>query len=235
MEIRAGTGGEEAALFAGDLYRMYSRFAQNQGWKTNILNTSRSSLKGLKEIVFELRDSNVWSLLEQESGVHRVQRIPKTEKGGRIHTSTATVAVLPQIEERELKINPHDLKVEVFRASGPGGQYVNRRESAVRVTHLPTGITAISQEARTQIHNRENAIRILRAKLFTRKKEETLQKIGKERRTQIGTGERAEKIRTYNFPQDRMTDHRIGKSWHNIEKILNGDLSLIIRAFKRKK
>lgn len=234
VEIRAGTGGEEAALFAASLFRMYARFAEKQGWKFSILDSNRTSLKGYKEVIFELIGSNLYSKMRQESGVHRVQRIPETEKGGRIHTSTATVAVLPRVEKEEIKIEPKDLRIDVFRSSGPGGQYVNKRESAVRVTHLPTGIVAASQQERTQQSNKEIALKILRSKLYAIKLEEELKKEGAARREQIGTGERSEKIRTYNFPQDRITDHRIGKSWHNIENVLNGNLESIIKAFEKK-
>jgi len=232
IEIRAGTGGEEAALFATDLYRMYTKFAEKQGWKISILNSHRTSLGGFKEIVFKLSNGDVYSKLKQESGVHRVQRIPKTEKSGRLHTSTATVAVLPQINKEEIKINPKDLKIDVYRASGPGGQYVNRRESAVRITHLPTGLVVASQQERSQLANRETALQILRSKLYTKQLEEKLKQQGAVRRQQIGTGKRSEKIRTYNFPQNRITDHRINKKWHNLEDILNGNLKPILKAFK---
>ncbi len=234
VEIRAGTGGEEAALFAADLFRMYTHLAEKQGWKASVLDSNRTSLKGYKEIIFELSDSDVYSKIKQESGIHRVQRIPATEKGGRIHTSTATVAVLPQIKQEEFKINPKDLRIDVFRSSGPGGQNVNKRESAVRITHIPTGIAVSSQQERTQQANRENSIKILRSRLYAKKLDEEQKKEGADRKKQIGTGERSEKIRTYNFPQDRITDHRIGKSWHNLESILNGNLEPIIKAFKEK-
>ena len=234
IEIRAGTGGEEAALFAADLFRMYTRFAEKQDWKVAVLSSNRTSINGYKEVVFELKNSDVYSYIKQESGVHRVQRIPKTEKGGRIHTSTATVAVLPQIEKEKVKINPKDLRIDVYRASGPGGQYVNKRESAVRVIHIPTGIMTSSQQERTQIANRETALKILRSKLYARQIEQELKKEGAIRRQQIGTGERSEKIRTYNFPQDRITDHRINKKWHNLESILDGNLKPIIKAFRSK-
>lgn len=234
IEIRAGAGGEEAALFAAHLFRMYTRFAEKQNWKTSVLNSNRTSLRGYKEIIFELSDSDVYSKMKQESGVHRVQRIPETEKSGRIHTSTATVAVLPQIRKEEIKINPKDLRTDAYRASGPGGQYVNKRESAVRVTHIPTGIAVSSQQERTQLANKETALKILRSKLYARKLEKELKKEGAARREQIGTGERSEKIRTYNFPQDRITDHRIKKKWHNLEDILDGNLGPIIKAFKKR-
>lgn len=234
IEIRAGTGGEEAALFAADLFRMYTRFAEKQNWKTTILNSNQTSIGGYKEVIFELKNGDVYSKMKQESGVHRVQRIPKTEKGGRIHTSTATVVVLLQIKKEETKINPKDLRIDVFRASGPGGQYVNKRDSAVRITHIPTGIVTSSQQERTQISNRETALKILYSKFYARQLEQELKKEGAARRQQIGTGERSEKIRTYNFPQDRVTDHRIKKKWHNIESILDGNLRPIIKSFKKR-
>lgn len=234
VEIRAGTGGEEAALFAADLFRMYSRFAEKEGWKTKVLDSNASSLKGIKEIIFKISGGDAYEKLKLEGGVHRVQRIPETEKSGRIHTSTATVAVLPEVESKEIEIKPSDLKITSFRASGPGGQYVNKTESAVRITHLPTSITVASQTERHQASNRENALSILRSKLYSIKMEKELKKLGQQRKSQIGTAERSEKIRTYNFPQDRITDHRIGKSWHNIENILNGNLEPLIKAFKEK-
>lgn len=234
MEIRAGTGGDEAALFAADLYRMYARWAEKQNWQVKLLNINRSSLKGLKEVIFQINGKDVYSGMKQESGVHRVQRVPETEKSGRVHTSTATVAVLPRVEKEKIEINPKDLRIDVYRASGPGGQYVNKRESAVRITHIPTNIVVSSQQERTQLTNRETALRILRSKVYARQLEKKLKKEGAVRREQIGTGERSEKIRTYNFPQDRITDHRIKKSWHNIEAILNGNLKPIIKAFKKK-
>ena len=233
IEIRAGAGGEEAALFAADLFRMYTRFAEKQGWKVSLIDAHKTELGGFKEVIFEIRGENCYKYLKQESGVHRVQRVPITEKSGRIHTSTATVAVLPQPSEIEIKINPSELKIEVMRASGAGGQYVNRRESAVRITHIPTGISAYSQEQRTQQQNREIALKVLKARLWEKKRNEELQKLSQERREQIGSGMRAEKIRTYNFPQNRVTDHRLGKSWYNLEKIINGDLTPIVKAFKK--
>jgi peptide chain release factor 1 len=223
IEIRAGTGGDEAALFATDLYRMYSRFAQKQGWRVKSLDTN----------VLQISGSNTYQYLKQEGGVHRVQRIPKTEKSGRIHTSTASVAVLPQVEKKELEIRPNELKIDTFCSSGPGGQNVNKRATAVRVTHLPTGIVVTSQQERTQGTNKESALNVLRSKLYLLKKEQEIKKLGQERRAQIGTAERSEKIRTYNFPQDRITDHRIKKSWHNIERILDGDLWPIIKKFRK--
>jgi len=234
IEIRAGTGGEEASLFAHDLFRMYSRYAASQNWKQKIFLLRQSELGGLKEVVFELTGEDVASKMKYEAGVHRVQRIPVTEKRGRIHTSTATVAVLPKPKVGEIQIKPQDIKIETFRASGPGGQYLQKTESAVRITHLPTGIVATSQEARSQAQNKENAMRILEARLLKKQKLEELEKISKERKAQIKWAKRAEKIRTYNFPQNRVTDHRIKKSWYNLESILDGDLEPIIKALSKK-
>ena len=233
MEIRAGAGGDEAALFAADLYKMYMRFAEKQGWKVKILDSSASSLKGYKEIIFQVSGNDVYNLMKQEGGVHRVQRIPDTEKNGRIHTSTASVAVLPQVEQKELEIRPSDLRIDTYRASGPGGQYVNKTESAIRITHIPTGLVVASQNERSQGANRETAMNILRSRLYAFKAEQEMQKMGQQRNAQIGTADRSEKIRTYNFPQDRITDHRIKKEWHNIERILDGDMWPIIKKFQK--
>ena len=233
IEIRAGAGGDEAALFAANLYRMYTRFAEKQDWRTKLLNANRSSLKGFKEVIFQINGENAYDKLKQEAGVHRVQRIPETEKSGRIHTSTASVAVLPQVEEKQVEIKPSDLKIDIFRASGPGGQNVNKRSTAVRLTHIPTNIVINSQNERSQGANKENALNILRSKLYLLKTEQELKKIGQERKAQIGTADRSEKIRTYNFPQDRITDHRIKKSWYNLEKILDGNLNPIIKKFQK--
>jgi peptide chain release factor 1 len=233
IEIRAGAGGDEAALFASNLYRMYTRFAEKQNWKVKLLNASQSSLKGFKEVVFQIKGENVYDKLKQEAGVHRVQRIPETEKSGRIHTSTASVAVLPQVESKEVEIKPSDLKIDIFRASGPGGQNVNVRSTAIRLTHIPTNIVISSQNERSQANNKENAMNILRSKLYALKTEKELKKLGQERKAQIGTADRSEKIRTYNFPQDRITDHRIKKSFHNLEKILDGNLHPIIKKFQK--
>jgi peptide chain release factor 1 len=234
IEIRAGAGGDEAALFASGLYRMYTRFAEKQGWPVKLLNANQSSLKGFKEVVFQINGKDIYSKLKQEAGVHRVQRIPETEKGGRIHTSTVSVAVLPQIEKKEIEIKPSDIKIDTFRASGPGGQNVNMRSTAVRLTHLPTNIIISSQNERSQAANKENALNILRSKLYLLKTEQELKKLGQERKAQIGTADRSEKIRTYNFPHDRITDHRIKKSWYNLEKILDGNLNPIIKKFQKK-
>lgn len=233
VEIRAGVGGEEAALFAKDLFRMYSKYAKKKGWKQNVLDCHLSDLGGFKQIIFELKNGNVYQTMKWEAGVHRVQRVPVTEKSNRIHTSTATVAVLPKPKEKEISIKPEEIKIDFYKASGPGGQYVNKRMSAVRITHLPTGIVVTSQTERSAQQNKENALSILRAKLYEieRKKEE--EKLLKERKIQIGFGKRAEKIRTYNFPQDRVTDHRIKKSWKEIEEILDGNLDPIIESLKK--
>jgi len=233
IEIRAGAGGDEAALFAHDLHRMYTRFAEKQGWEYKLLNSNQSSLKGFKEVVFQLKGENTYDKLKQEAGVHRVQRIPLTEKNGRIHTSTASVAILPQVESKEVEIRPTDINIDTFRASGPGGQNVNKRSTAVRLTHIPTGIVISSQNARNQATNKENALDILRSKLYLMKTEREIKNLGQERKAQIGTADRSEKIRTYNFPQDRITDHRIKKSWHDIERILDGNLQPIIKKFQK--
>jgi peptide chain release factor 1 len=227
VEVRAGTGGEEAALFAADLFRMYSRFAQNMEWHQKILDSSQTEIGGIKEIIFELRGSEVWNYLKYEAGVHRIQRIPITEKSGRIHTSTATVAVLPKPDAAEFKIRNEDIKVDFFCSSGPGGQYVNKRESAVRLTHIPTGLVVASQTERNQLSNRENAMAILVYRIQELKRKEEEEKFGGERKTQIGGAKRSEKIRTYNIPQDRITDHRIKKSWYNIDDVMNGGLKHI--------
>jgi len=233
IEIRAGTGGEEAAIFAADLFKMYSKYATSQGWKQKILDSRPTSIGGFKQIIFEVQNKNVFDLLKYEGGVHRVQRIPKTEKSGRIHTSTATVAVLPKPKSTEIKIRPDELKIDFYRSSGPGGQYVNKRETAVRLTHLPTGLIVTSQTERNQLQNKENALSILAARLLEKKMEEEQLKIGGERKAQVGWAKRCEKIRTYNFPQDRLTDHRIKKSWHNLEGIMAGNLRVIIKSLQK--
>lgn len=233
VEIRAGAGGEEAALFSKDLFRMYSKFAKSQDWKTKVLDSRPTQLGGFKEIIFELKNSDVYPKMRYEAGVHRVQRIPETEKSGRIHTSTATVAILPKPKKAEIQIKEGNLKIETFRASGPGGQYVNKRDTAVRITHLPTGLVVASQAERSQAQNKENALSILEARLLKRKQQKQEAEISKKRRSQIGWAERAEKIRTYNFPQNRVTDHRVGKSWHNLEEILDGKLESIIKELQK--
>ena len=233
IEIRAGTGGGEAALFAQDLFRMYDRYANNKGWPIKIINMNKTALDGIKEGVMEINNKEAFENLKYEAGVHRVQRIPLTEKSGRIHTSTATVAVLPQIKNIQIEIRPEDIEESFFRSSGPGGQNVQKVESAVRLIHKPSGLTVVCQSGRKQKENREKALELLKNKVLIQKQEETVGKEEKERRDQIGHAERSEKIRTYNFPQDRITDHRIKKSWHNIEQILNGNLDAIIEDTKK--
>ncbi len=230
VEIRAGAGGEEASLFAADLFRMYSRYAQSKGWQVEIIDSSPSAIGGFKELIFEVRGKGAFSRFKHERGVHRVQRVPITEASGRIHTSTATVAVLPEAEEVELNINPDDLKIEFFRSRGAGGQNVNKVTTAVRITHLPTGIVASCQDERSQIRNRMKAMAVLRARLLDMERRKQFESIDKERRMQVGSGQRAEKIRTYNFPQNRVTDHRINLSFHNLERILDGELDELIEA-----
>jgi peptide chain release factor 1 len=228
LEIRSGEGGEEAALFAADLFRMYSRFAETKGWKVEILNVSESATGGYEECIALVTGKDVYAQLRFEGGVHRVQRVPATEAQGRIHTSTATVAVLPQVEDDvEIEIKPSELQVDTFKASGAGGQYVNKTESAIRITHLPTGIIVASQQERSQQQNREKAMQMLRATLHDRKRREQEEAVGSMRRSQVGSGDRSEKIRTYNFPQDRVTDHRINRNFGNIRSIMDGDLRQI--------
>jgi peptide chain release factor 1 len=233
LEIRAGTGGDEAGLFARDLYRMYSRYGQTKGWKERILDSNNSAIGGFKEIIFELSGAGVYDELQNEGGVHRVQRIPKTEKQGRVHTSTATVAVLLKPKKTEININPSDLRIDTYRSPGAGGQYVNKTESAIRITHIPTGLVVTCQTERNQQQNKETAMSILAARLLQRQEESDLASLTSERREQIGWAKRSEKIRTYNYPQNRITDHRIDKSWHNLEKIVDGDLEPIIKTFKQ--
>ena len=233
LEVRAGAGGDEAAIFAGDLARMYQRYAERQGWHCTVLDSNQTAADGFKTFIAEVRGDGAYDELQQESGVHRVQRIPKTEKAGRVHTSTASVAIMPVVEAKEVMISPSDIEVSFFRSSGPGGQNVNKVETAVRILHKPSGIVVASQAGRSQQSNRETAMAILRSKLYEMELEKSQGKIGDLRRSQIGTADRSEKIRTYNFPQDRITDHRIGKKWHNIENILQGDLGPIVKGFKK--
>ena len=234
MEIRAGAGGNEASLFAAELFSLYSKFAERRGWEVNIISKSESEAGGYKEIIFEINGQDAYKILRYESGVHRVQRIPATEKQGRIHTSTASVAVLPQVKDIDMELKPQDIKVEFHKSSGPGGQNVNKVETAVRITHLPTGFVVGSQEGRSQLKNRERAMSLLRARIYDIQRQAEEKKLAAERKSQIGTGDRSEKIRTYNFPQDRITDHRINKSFHNIESIMEGKIDDIVASFQTK-
>jgi peptide chain release factor 1 len=232
MEIRAGTGGEEAALFASDLYRMYSRFAETKGWKFEIMSSNDTELGGLKEIVFSISGNNVYENLRYESGVHRVQRVPATESSGRIHTSAVTVAVLPEADETEIDIRQEDLRIDVMRAGGPGGQCVNTTDSAVRITHLPTGITVHCQDEKSQIKNKAKAMRILRARIYEAEAEKAAAQRAEARKTQVGSGDRSERIRTYNFPDNRVTDHRIGLTLYKLDRIKEGEIGEVFDALK---
>ncbi len=230
VEVRAGVGGDEAGLFAADLYRMYTRYAQARRWDTEVITSSESGLGGFKEIVFDVKGKGAFSRLKYERGSHRVQRIPQTEASGRIHTSTATVAVLPEADDVEVDINPNDLRIDIYHSGGAGGQNVNKVATAVRITHLPTGIVVTCQDERSQLKNKNKAMAVLRARLLERERVKQEEQETSERRSQVGSGERAEKIRTYNFPQDRLTDHRIGLTLHNLPKIMSGDLDELINA-----
>jgi peptide chain release factor 1 len=235
IEIRAGQGGDEAGLFARDLYRMYTRYGQTRGWKEKVLSSNNSSIGGYKEIIFELSGTGAFDELQNEGGVHRVQRVPETEKQGRVHTSTATVAVLLKPKKTEVNISPSDLEISTFRSSGPGGQNVNKVESAVRILHKPSGLVVTCQTEKKQLQNKETALALLSARLLQRQEESDLSKVSDKRREQIGWAKRSEKIRTYNYPQNRITDHRINKSWHNLETIIDGDLGPIVKAMTQEK
>ncbi len=230
MEIRAGTGGEEAALFGFDLFRMYTRFAELKGWRTEILDSHYTDIGGVKEIVFLIEGKGAFSQLKFESGVHRVQRVPTTESGGRIHTSAATVAVLPEAEEVEVGINPNELRIDVFCSTGPGGQSVNTTQSAVRITHIPTGIVVSCQDEKSQLKNKDKAMKVLRARLLDQAQREQQQQMASVRKSQVGSGDRSERIRTYNFPQNRVTDHRIGLTLHRLQEVLMGGLQEVVDA-----
>lgn len=233
IEVRAGAGGDEASIFAEELVNMYQKYAQKRGWCSTIIDSNRTTLGGYKTFIGKIEGDDVYGSLKNESGVHRIQRVPATEKSGRVHTSTASVAILPVIEPKVFEINPSDLEITFFRSSGPGGQNVNKVETAVRILHKPTGVVVASQTERSQSANKESALTILRSKLYEEMQRQQAGSLGDLRREQIGSMERSEKIRTYNFPDDRITDHRIGKKFHNIEKILGGDMDPIIKAFQK--
>lgn len=230
IEIRGGTGGEEAALFAGDLFRMYTRYAERHNWKVEMMSSNPTDLGGFKEVIFMVKGKGAYSRLKYESGVHRVQRVPETEAGGRIHTSASTVAVLPEAEDVEIEINPNDLRIDVYRASGHGGQCVNTTDSAVRITHIPTGLVVTCQDEKSQLKNKEKAMKVLKARLYEMEMEKQRAEIAQERKSQVGSGDRSERIRTYNFPQGRVTDHRIGLTIYRLEAFLDGDMDEVIDA-----
>lgn len=230
MEIRGGAGGDEAALFAGVLFRMYTRYAESRGWRVEMMDSNATGLGGFKEVVFMIRGQGVYSRLKFESGVHRVQRVPETESSGRIHTSTVTVAVLPEAEEVDVVVNPNDLRIDTYCASGAGGQYVNKTESAVRITHLPTGIVVQCQDEKSQLKNKEKAMTVLRSRILEAAQAEQHAAVAEDRKSQVGTGDRSERIRTYNFPQGRVTDHRIGLTLHKLDAVVDGDLDEVIDA-----
>lgn len=233
MEIRAGAGGDEAALFAGDLFRMYARFCERQGWKLSLIDASVIGIGGYKEIIFEVKGEGSYGLLKFEAGTHRVQRVPETEKQGRVHTSTATVVSLPEAEEVDIEIKANDIRIDTFCSSGPGGQSVNTTYSAIRITHLPTGITVSCQDQKSQHQNKEKALQVLRSRLLAKQEEERLAEQSSARKSQIGGGDRSDKIRTYNFPQDRLTDHRVNLSWHGLTRIMDGEIADILSALKK--
>ena len=233
IEIRAGAGGDEAALFAGDLFRMYSRFCERQGWKLSLIDSSVIGIGGYKEIIFSVTGEGAFGLLKFEAGTHRVQRVPETEKQGRVHTSTATVVALPEAEEVDIEIKPNDIRIDTFCSSGPGGQCVNTTYSAIRIVHIPTGITVSCQDQKSQHQNKDKALQVLRSRLLAKQEDERLAAQSSARKTQIGDGDRSDKIRTYNFPQDRVTDHRINISWHSIIRIMDGEIAEIVSALKK--